>query len=146
MHPDEKPVAPPHAMAHATFIISGESVSPPFWSAYFNVQPNREIIKGQPFKLPSGKLSPQPGKLGLWAVESKAAVQSSRLGPHLNYLIARLGLPRADLHELLDAQGAKLALWCYWMNESGDRVPDVPDDIRAMMEAMGGTVEVDEYR
>ncbi len=39
-----------------------------------------------------------------------------------------------------------LALWCYWDNENGDRVPDVPADIRAMMDAMGGTVEIDEYR
>ncbi|MBB5458681.1 hypothetical protein HDG33_002324 [Paraburkholderia sp. Cpub6] len=64
----------------------------------------------------------------------------------MKYLVDRLGLPRANLREVAAAQGAKVALWCYWMNESGDRVPDVPDDIRAMMEAMGGTVEIDEYR
>lgn len=39
-----------------------------------------------------------------------------------------------------------MRFFCYWDNESGDRVPDVPDDISAMMEAMGGTVEIDEYR
>ncbi len=39
-----------------------------------------------------------------------------------------------------------MSIWCYWMNETGDRMPDVPDDIRAMMEAMGGTIEIDEYR
>ncbi|CAG9264966.1 DUF4279 domain-containing protein [Paraburkholderia unamae] len=146
MRPDEKSAPIAHALAHATFIISGEFVSAQFWSAYFGVQPDREITKGQPFKLPSGKLSPRPGTLGLWAVESKSAVHSDSLGPHLKYLVGRLGLPRADLRELAAAQGAKVALWCYWMNESGDRVPDVPDDIRAMMEAMGGTVEIDEYR
>lgn len=146
MRPDEKPASTTHALAHATFIISGESVSPEFWSTYFGVRPDREIIKGRSFKLPSGEQSPRLGKLGLWAVESKAAVRSSSLGPHLEYLTAHLRLPRADLRELAEAQGAKVALWCYWMNESGDRVPDVPDDIRAMMEAMGGTVEIDEYR
>jgi hypothetical protein len=135
-----------HALAHATFIISGESVSPEFWSAYFDVQPDREITKGQSLRLPSGKPSTRPGKLGLWAVESKAAVHSNHLGPHLKYLTARLGLPRADLRELAQAQGAKVALWCYWSNETGDRVPDVPDDTRAMMKALGGTIEIDEYR
>ena len=103
-------------------------------------------MKGQSYKLPSGKSSPRPGKLGLWAVASKGAVRSDSLSPHLKYLITQLGLPRADLRELAEAQGAKVALWCYWMNETGDRVPDVPDDIRAVMEAMGGTVEIDEYR
>ena len=146
MRHNEGPATTPHALAHATFIISGASVRPEFWTSYFGVQPDRVIEKGQPFKLPSGNLSPRPGKLGLWAVESKAAVQSEHLGPHLRYLVDRLGLPRADVRELAEAQGAKLALWCYWMNESGDRVPDVPEDIRAMMEAMGGTVEIDEYR
>ncbi len=146
MRPDEKPISPTHALAHATFIISGESVSPEFWSAYFGTQPDRAITKGQSFKLPSGKPSPHPGRFGLWAVESKAAVQSDSLSPHLEYLTTRLGLPRADLREFAKAQGAKVALWCYWMNETGDRVPDVPDDIRAVMEAMGGAIEIDEYR
>jgi hypothetical protein len=27
----------------------------------------------------------------------------------------------------------------------GDRVPDVPEDIRTMMETMSGTIEIDEY-
>jgi hypothetical protein len=39
-----------------------------------------------------------------------------------------------------------MRFFCYWDNESGDRVPDIPDDIRTMMEALGGTVEIDEYR
>jgi hypothetical protein len=39
-----------------------------------------------------------------------------------------------------------MRFFCYWSNETGDRVPDVPDDIRALMEAMGGTIEIDEYR
>lgn len=146
MHPDEKPAGRNPALAHATFIISGTSVSPEFWTSYFGVRPDREIIKGQPFLLPSGKLSPGLGKLGLWAVESRGAVCSDELSPHLLYLKNRLDLPRADLRELFREQGAKVSLWCYWMNESGDRVPDVPDDIRAMMESMGGTVEIDEYR
>jgi Domain of unknown function (DUF4279) len=146
MRHNQKPVDIPHALAHATLIISGDSVSPEAWTAYFDVQPDRVITKGRPFQLPSGKFSPCPGKLGLWAVESKAAVRSDLLGPHLQYLKSHLGLPRANLRDLVLAQGAKMALWCYWMNDTGDRVPDIPDDIRAMIEAMGGTVEIDEYR
>lgn len=146
MHRNQTMTDTSHARAHATLIISGDSTSPEFWTAYFDVQPDRVIIKGRPFQLPSGKLSPCTGKLGLWAVESKAAVRSDLLGPHLQYIKSRLGLPRADLRDFMGAQRAKMALWCYWFNETGDRVPDVPDDIRSMMEAMDGTVEIDEYR
>lgn len=82
----------------------------------------------------------------MWGVRSKSVVKSDLLEPHLRYLVEHLGLPRADLPELLRRGNARMRFFCYWDNEAGNRVPDVPDDIRSMMEAMGGTVEVDEYR
>ncbi|MDW9231381.1 hypothetical protein C7S15_5926 [Burkholderia cepacia] len=42
--------------------------------------------------------------------------------------------------------GLRVRVRCYWDNESGERVPDVPDDIRALIESIGGVVEIDEYR
>ena len=82
----------------------------------------------------------------MWAVKSESAVCSDHLTPHLRYLTDRLLLPRAGLRDLVCHDEAKMSFWCYWQNETGDRVPDVPDDIRAMMEEMGGTIEIDEYR
>ncbi|KND55480.1 hypothetical protein BPUN_2431 [Candidatus Paraburkholderia kirkii] len=41
---------------------------------------------------------------------------------------------------------ATVRFFCFWDNETGNRIPGVPDDIRAMMEALGGTIEIDEYR
>ncbi|PXW28121.1 DUF4279 domain-containing protein [Paraburkholderia caballeronis] len=133
-------------LANATIYISGDSIAPAFWSGYFGIEPDIAITKGQPFVTPAGRLSRVPGRLGLWGVGSKTAVHSGSLEPHLRYLVERLGLPRSDLRDLLQEQGAKLALWCYWMNDAGDRVPDVPSDIRAMIEMMGGTIEIDEYK
>lgn len=134
------------SLAHATFIISGDSVSPDFWSRYFGVTPNRSRTKGERYRYPSGKLSARAATSGYWAVQSESAVRSDQLAPHLCYLKSALALPRVDFADLLREQRAKAAIWCYWMNDTGDRVPDVPDDIRVMMEAMGGTVELDEYR
>jgi hypothetical protein len=73
-------------------------------------------------------------------------VESDRLEPHFRYLIERLKLPRSDLRELVERSGARLRFFCYWDNESGNRVPDVPDDVREMMKSLGGEVEIDEYR
>ncbi|NIF50913.1 hypothetical protein F3J19_02115 [Burkholderia sp. Ax-1724] len=42
--------------------------------------------------------------------------------------------------------GCFVRFFCYWVNERGDRVPDMPGNIRTMMETTGGTVEIDEYR
>ncbi|MGF6293908.1 hypothetical protein QFZ98_005769 [Paraburkholderia youngii] len=92
-----------------------------------------------------GALASTPLEL-VYGVDSKGHVQSDLLAPHLRYLVERLALPRLDLPELLKRTGAQMRFFCYWDNESGDRVPDVPDDIRTMMKAMGGTVEIDEYR
>ena len=85
-------------------------------------------------------------RTGVWGIRSKGKVESDLLEPHLRFLIERLQLPRTDLRKLIEQQGATVRFFCYWVNSSGDRVPDVPDDIRTMIEAIGGTIEIDEYR
>ncbi len=133
-------------LAHASFTISGDHVAPEFWTSYFGIAPDTAITKGVPFTTPSGRVSRFPGRTGVWGVRSKAVVDSDELEPHLRYLIERLGLPRTDLRELIERTGARMRFFCYWYNEAGDRVPGVPTDITTMMETMGGTVEIDEYR
>jgi hypothetical protein len=135
-----------HALAHASFTITGDAVLPGFWTQYFDVVPDMAITKGDPIADPTGQGRILARRTGVWGVQSKSAVRSEQLEPHLRYLIERLALPRPDLRKLLVESGAKTRFFCYWDNEAGDRVPDVPDDIRAMMEAIGGTVEIDEYR
>ncbi|KXU89341.1 hypothetical protein CI15_09970 [Paraburkholderia monticola] len=148
MHPDQTSTsdASADAGAYASFLITGDAVSPEFWTKYFQVSPDTTIVKGKSFTLPSGKSSKAVGTTGLWGVSSELSVQSDLLEPHFRYLIARLGLPREGLPDLVRRNGAKIRFSCFWFNPSGNRVPDVPDDIRAMMEAMGGTIEIDEYR
>ncbi|KVT50354.1 hypothetical protein WK53_10815 [Burkholderia ubonensis] len=135
-----------HALAYATFIISSDGTAPEVWTDYFEVSPSRTITKGQPYVLPSGRLSDRPGKLDLWALESKSAVQSDQLEPHLRYLVERLALPRIGLRELVERAGARMRFFCYWFNEMGDRIPDVPEDVRVMINALGGIIEIGEYR
>jgi hypothetical protein len=135
-----------HALAHASFYLIGDDVSPEFWTRYFGVTPASTRTKGQLYSYPSGKLSTKPATSGFWSVGSEFAIRSDALTPHLQYLVSLLALPRADLQERMRAQNAKMELWCYWLNESGDRVPDIPSDIRTMIESMGGTIELDEYR
>ncbi|MEM5293521.1 DUF4279 domain-containing protein [Burkholderia sp. JPY481] len=139
-------MAPKHQLAYASFTIYQDTEPPEFWTDYFGVSPSRAGAKGQPKLMPSGKMSSTPWRQGTWSVSSEQAVTSDQLTPHLRYLVEYLTLPRSDLPELLKRTGAHMRFFCYWDNESGDRVPDVPDDIRTMMEAMGGTVEIDEYR
>jgi hypothetical protein len=124
----------------------GDSVTPVFWTDYFGVKPDTAITKDKHFVTPSGRLSGTPSRVGLWSFGSKSFVRSDRLEPHLRYLIAPLELGRPGLRELLASEGVKARFWCYWDNEAGNRIPDVPEDIRAMMESLGGSIEIDEYR
>ncbi|WP_233802788.1 DUF4279 domain-containing protein [Paraburkholderia sp. HP33-1] len=133
-------------LAFASFTISGDKVQPAFWTKYFGVSPDIAITKGDPVRDPTGQNRALTRRTGVWGIDSTQHIQSDFLEPHLRHLVERLALPRADLRELVEQAGAGMRFFCYWDNEKGDRVPDVPDDIRAMMEAMGGTVEIDEYR
>ncbi|SAK62692.1 hypothetical protein AWB76_03295 [Caballeronia temeraria] len=146
MRPEARTGKEPHARAHATLVISGDSVEPEYWTRYFGVTPSSVRTKGQCYRYPSGKISTRPATTGYWAFGSKTAIRSDQLAPHLACLTETLALPRVDLRERLQAQGAEVALWCFWINDTGDRVPDVPDEIRAMMDAIGGTIEIDEYQ
>ncbi|ANB75402.1 hypothetical protein AYM40_23805 [Paraburkholderia phytofirmans OLGA172] len=133
-------------LAYASFSIYQDAEPPDFWTAYFNVLPDRSGVKGELKVLPSGRVSESRWRFGYWSVSSEAAVRSNRLEPHLRYLVERLGLPRDDLRATIARTDARMRFFCYWHNETGDRVPDVPDDIRVMMESLGGTIEIDEYR
>jgi uncharacterized protein DUF4279 len=135
-----------HQLAHASFTISGDDVDPEVWTHYFGVEPDTAIVKDAPFITPSGRTSRVPGRTGVWGIRSNPAVTSDLLEPHLRYLIERLRLPRTDLREAVERIGARMRFFCYWDNYSGERVPEVPEDIKSMMESIGGTVEIDEYR
>ncbi|WP_235516581.1 DUF4279 domain-containing protein [Caballeronia cordobensis] len=133
-------------LAHASFTISGDAVIPQVWTRYFQHDPDIAVAKGDAINDPTGEGRDLRRRTGVWGISSKGKVQSDLLEPHLRSLIERLRLPRADLREVIEQQGGIVRFFCFWVNESGDRVPDIPDDIRTMMEAMGGTIEIDEYR
>ncbi|MBN3803428.1 DUF4279 domain-containing protein [Paraburkholderia sp. Ac-20336] len=134
-----------HPLAYATFHVMGDAVVPMFWTEYFGLSPDTAIAKGEPFVTPSGRLA-GPGRVGLWGSSSKRFIHSNDLTPHLRFLVQRLNLARVDLPQVVAEKEVKLRFFCYWNTRSGDRVTDIPQDIRTMMEALGGTIEIDEYR
>ncbi|MCC8403943.1 DUF4279 domain-containing protein [Paraburkholderia sp. MMS20-SJTN17] len=133
-------------VASASFTITGDHVVPEWWTQYFGVAPDVAVTKGEPLRDRTGQGRTLARRTGVWGLDSEKTVRSERLEPHLRYLIQRLALPRADLKQRVEGVGAKMRFFCYWVNESGDRVPDIPEDIRTMMESLGGTIEIDEYR
>lgn len=132
-------------LAFVTCTISGDKVIPDFWTGYFVVEPDIAVEKDRPFKTPSGRVSPRPGRTGVWGISTKLAVREDELIPHLKYLISHLRLPRPDLPRLLQASEAQMRFLCYWANYSGDRQPAIDPELRILIESSGGIIEIDEY-
>ena len=128
-------------------IMSGTAVEPDFWTEYFGVQPDSTITKGKPYLLSVRQVQQASREAGLLGYrEREGRCGATGWNRDLRYLTGILKLPRDDLRDRIGQDGVKMSLWCYWYNETGDRVPGVPDDLREMMESLGGVIEIDEYR
>ncbi|GAB7525582.1 DUF4279 domain-containing protein [Paraburkholderia sp. 2C] len=132
--------------AHASFTISGDQVLPNSWTDYFGVAPDLAISKGDPIPDPTGQGRNLTRRTGVWSVSSKDKIVGDELEPHLRYLIERLELPRDDFRKRVDRENASVRLFCYWYNDTGNRVPHIPDDIRNLCEIEGIEIDIDEHR
>lgn len=134
----------PRVLAKASFGIYGDAVEPAFWKDYFGCETSEARAKREDRGFaPSGRrYAPLPG---LWSLSTEAWVTSDRLDPHLSFLVARLALPRPDLDALLRARMLKSRVFCFWVNDSGDRVPDVRAEYIEIFRTCGIGFEIDEY-
>ena len=133
-------------LAHASFTISGDHVSPNSWTDYFGVTPDLAISKGDPIPDPTGQGRNLTRRTGVWSVSSKGKIVSDELEPHLRYLIERLELPKEGFRNRVGQAEATVRLFCYWYNDTGNRVPHIPDDIRRLCEIDGIEIDIDEHR
>jgi len=134
-----------HAKAYASISLYGDT-PPSIWTEYFGVEPDTVVIRGQLFKTPSGRMSKNPGSIGLWGCGSKFTVTSNKLNPHVRYLITRLALPRADLPALLEQRKSSMRLFCYWLCEHEADAPSIDRDLQDIVTQSGGIVAIDQYR
>jgi hypothetical protein len=133
-------------LAHASFTISGDQVLPNSWTDYFDVAPDLAISKGDPIPDPTGKARSLTRRTGVWSISSEGKIVSDELEPHLCYLIERLELPKEGFRNRVAQGGASVRLFCYWYNDTGNRMPHIPDDIRRLCEKEGIEIDIDEHR
>jgi hypothetical protein len=134
----------PRVLAKASFGIYGDAVEPAFWTDYFECEPSEAHIQCEDRGLaPSGRpYAPLPGQ---WMLSTEAWVNNDHLDPHLSFLVARLALPRPDLGALLHERMLKSRVFCFWGNDSGNRVPDVRPEYLDIFRACEIGFEIDEY-
>jgi hypothetical protein len=145
MNSDPKPLVVNNKLskAYATLLVDGDE-NPAFWTEYFAVEPDIFVIKGQLFRLPSGRMSSGPGRVGVWGRSSKSAVKSDTLDAHIQYLIRLLGLPRSGLPELLSKRETSMRLSCYWLSDKNED-PIIASELEEIVKHSGGTIDIDKY-
>lgn len=121
----------------------GDTLVPEEWTAYFGVQPTDSGIKGA-YRKTTRTGQDLYRRSGLWLLESN--IVSDDLEPHLLNLIEALQLPRPDMSEILRSKNVRSDFFCFWMNETGDRVPVISDATKAILNECGIVLEIDEYQ
>jgi len=131
-------------LAYISFSISGETLEPEFWTSYFNTTPKIGYKKGDKFTTSSNRTIVRP--TGVWSFSSEPFVKRDLLTPHFYYLIEKLNLTRHDLKVKLNEQNVRARFFCYWRNENGDRIPDIPGSVKILADNINCEIDIDEYR
>ena len=131
-------------LAKASFGIYGNTVDTAFWTDYFKCEPSDFRAKSEDRGFaPSGRrYSIRPG---MWSLSTEVWVNNDLLDPHLSFLVTKLALPRPDLGALLRERTLTSRVFCFWQNDSGDRVPDVRPEYLDIFRACEIGFEIDEY-
>jgi hypothetical protein len=135
---------PPPVLAKASFGIYGNAVDIAFWTDYFKCEPSDSRAKSEDRGFaPSGRrYSIRPA---MWLLSTEVWVNNDLLDPHLSFLVAKLALPRSALGALLRERTLTSRVFCFWQNDSGDRVPDVRTEYLDIFRACEIGFEIDEY-
>ena len=123
----------PRVLAKASFGIDGDAVDPAFWTNYFRCEPSEAHVKTDRGVAPSGsRWAPLPAS---WALSSETWVNNDQLHPHLSFLVTTLALPRPDFGALLRERSLTSRVFCFWVNDNGDRVPRCAPNISIYLKA-----------
>eukprot|EP01037_Dinobryon_pediforme_P009569 gene9569-9645_t len=94
---------------------------------------------------PNGKIGDVNTRVGVWSFSAKLLVNSDQLDPYVTFLIAKFGLPRSDLPDLLARMNTTMRCLCFWSNYSGDRIAKVSPHLQDILAKSGIVLEIDEY-
>ena len=87
---------------------------------------------GMPRIMPNGK--EQIGSMNTWLFSSEASNRSSKdIRIHLNWLLDKIEPKEAQLQEIQQIQGVKMAIRCVWWSKYGDGGPTIwPEQMERM--------------
>jgi hypothetical protein len=126
--------------AKASFRLLGDNLHHAEVTRLTGIAPDTALEKGEPF----GSLR-RPVRTGIWGLESEGAVESSRLEPHIAYLLDRLGPVAGPLHEIRQRTHARADLFCMWGADGRGGGPSLSASSLARAAALDAALGLDIY-
>ena len=132
-------------MAYASLRVMGDRLEPEDVTAALAITPTLTYRKGQVFKRSRGH--EVRGRTGLWLLSSETAVQSHKLRDHFTYLRQALEAQNGrlidQLRAIMQRDGLRADVTCFWYGEHGATPPEIPEETRAAFAKIGATIETD---
>jgi hypothetical protein len=136
---------PTTLMAYASFRVMGDRLEPKDITAALDITPTLAYRKGEVFKRARGH--EVRGRTGLWLLSSELRIQSNELGDHFGFLQQVLeaegGKPIERLRTVIQRDGLKTDVTCFWYGERGATPPEILEATRAAFAQIGATIETD---
>lgn len=141
----------PLPATYAAVVFQGADLSPDLISAIMDRQPTLAYSKGESYTI-NGKRSQR--RFGLWIYSTRNKVHSASLKKHLAVLESlilgdvspwpdrRLG----KIQELLKNHSIQFRVDVFWYGEAGSEFPEISRSFQYVVEAAGGTLEMDFHR
>jgi hypothetical protein len=110
-----------YSTCNKTFVtlrLYSNSLSPQEITNYLGIEPSEIIEKG----VEKNILTHESINHNAWFFTSENIINSKDSRRHIDYLADKL-LPISDRLKILDSQGAKIDICCFWSSESGQGGP-----------------------
>jgi hypothetical protein len=104
----------------ASVTVDAGDLDPGFITDCLKIEPTSTWKKGELAQHSSSRVNPFSG----WRLSSKGCVDSRDLRNHIDWLLDRFALRKAEM-ESLRAEGCVFRVWCYWLSKYGEGGPTI---------------------
>lgn len=142
---------PATCRTYASLRFMGDRLDPDRITAALHATPTLAYRKGEIWKRPDGKRPggrEYRGRSGLWLLSTRRQFESIELEDHFRELLKVL-FPAGSirliepLRVLMEKDGLRADVTCFWYGEHGAAPPVISDETRAAFAQIGAAIETD---
>jgi hypothetical protein len=134
--------------AFVTLRFAGDDLDPREISAILPVEPTRAHRKGEE-SFAGRNAGNLRGRTGIWFLATDDLVHSNDLRDHLAFVQKLLYPEPSDsrritkLRAILERAHSRAHVTCFWHGDSGEAVPQIPDQFKSAIKPLAADIETD---